>query len=69
MSTVQKTTMDPPVELGLPAEEPMPPADCEHCARLAEQRTTARAADDLSRVSDLNVAIRAHHRPRRKTRR
>lgn len=65
----RQTTMDPPPYLGLPREEPVPLADCERCARLAEQRTAARAADDGSRVSDCNVLIRAHHPARRKTRR
>lgn len=63
-----QTTMDPPPFLGLPHEEPVPPADCERCARLTEQRAAARAADDGSRVSDCNVLIRAHHQPRRKAR-
>jgi hypothetical protein len=61
--------MDPPPFLTLPSEEPVPPADCERCANLAEQRAAARAADDGSRVSDFNVLIRAHHPARRKARR
>lgn len=65
----RQTTMDPPPLLGLPNEEPVPPADCERCAKLVEQRTAARAVDDGSRVSDCNVLIRAHHQPRRKARR
>lgn len=63
------TTMGPPVTLELPPEEPVPPADCGVCAALVKQRAEARARDDLSRVSDLNVEIRAHHVPRRKRRR
>jgi hypothetical protein len=66
--TNPKTTMDPPPVLGLPAEQPVPPTDCERCARLVEERARARAAGDWSQVSDCNVAIRAHHRPRRKRR-
>lgn len=72
MSTTRparQTTMDPPPFLELPREEPVPPADCERCARLVEQRAVARAADDGSLVSDCNVLIRAHHQPRRKARR
>lgn len=62
----RQTMMDPPPLLQLPDEEPVPPADCERCTRLAEERAAARAADDGSRVSDCNVLIRAHHQPRRK---
>lgn len=66
----QHTTMDPPpFGLTLPREDPVPPADCERCAKLAEERAAARAADDGSRVSDCNVLIRAHHSARPKARR
>ncbi|MFF5361024.1 hypothetical protein ACFY4I_16775 [Streptomyces scabiei] len=65
----RRTTMDPPPFLGLPREEPVPPADGERCARLAEQRAAARAENDRSRVTDFNVLIRAHHPQRRKARR
>ncbi|MEI5522334.1 hypothetical protein WB401_32935 [Streptomyces brasiliscabiei] len=65
----RRTTMDPPPFLGLPCEEPVPPADCERCARLAEQRASARAEDDRSRVTDCNVLIRAHHPQRSQARR
>jgi hypothetical protein len=64
-----KTTMDPPVSLSLPLEEPTPSADCGVCAALVKQRTEARARGDLSRVSDYNVEIRNHHQPRRQRRR
>ncbi|MDX2692972.1 hypothetical protein [Streptomyces ipomoeae] len=68
--TSRITTMEPPPLLGLPPEEPVPPADCEPCARLVELRAAARAKDDGSRVSDMNVLIRRHHpQPRRKRRR
>ena len=40
--------------------EPVPEADCETCATLAERRTRARAVGDGSRVSDLNVRMRKH---------
>lgn len=68
---MKNTTMDdPPVGLTLPLEWPTPPAGCGVCAALVEQRSEARARDDLSRVSDFNVEIRAHHpAPRRQKRR
>jgi hypothetical protein len=62
------TTMDPPVTLGLPPDEPVPPGDCGVCAALAKQRAEARGQGDMSKVSDLNVEIRNHHQPRRKRR-
>lgn len=66
----RQTTMDsPPVGLTLPLEEPVPPADCEPCARLVKQRAEARGRGDMSRVSDFNVEIRNHHPVRRKRRR
>ena len=68
-STTQPTTMDPPITLALPLEEPVPPADCGVCAALVVQRSEARARDDLSKVSDLNIEIRNHHQPRAKRRR
>lgn len=67
--SVRKTTMDPPVILGLPHDEPIPPADCGVCAALARQRTEARARGDMSGVSDFNVEIRNHHPARQKRRR
>ncbi|MEH0627891.1 hypothetical protein [Streptomyces stelliscabiei] len=65
----QQTMPEPPVTLGPPLEEPTPPAECGVCAALVRQRAEARARGDLSRVSDFNVEIRAHHEPRRKRRR
>lgn len=67
--TSRQTTMDPPVTLELPPEDPAPPTNCARCARLVQERADARADGDLSRVSDMNVTIRAHHPPRRKQRR
>ncbi|WP_333745867.1 hypothetical protein [Streptomyces sp. IBSBF 2950] len=64
----QQSIQEPPITLGLPLEEPAPPADCGVCAALVVQRSEARARDDLSKVSDLNVEIRNHH-PARRTRR
>jgi hypothetical protein len=66
VSTVQKTTMDPPVGLGLPGKEPRPPAGCGVCAALVKERAEAKGRGDMSRVSDLNVEIRNHHQPRRR---
>lgn len=63
------TTMDSPVTLGMPLDDPEPPAGCGVCAALVVQRSEARARDDLSRVSDLNIEIRNHHQPRAKRRR
>lgn len=54
------TEMDPAPVLGLPLPEPVPPADCGVCAALVRERAEARARDDGSRVSDLNVEIRNH---------
>ncbi|MFM9675753.1 hypothetical protein [Streptomyces brasiliscabiei] len=62
-------TTDEAVALGLPLPDAEPPADCGVCAALVKQRSEARARDDLSRVSDLNVEIRNHHPARRKRRR
>ncbi|MDX2639925.1 hypothetical protein [Streptomyces stelliscabiei] len=63
------TTMDLPVTLGLPPDEPTPPADCGVCAALVKERAEAKGRGDMSRVSDLNVEIRNHHQPRPKRRR
>ncbi|GAB2870498.1 hypothetical protein GCM10027074_42630 [Streptomyces deserti] len=64
-----KTTMDPPITLGLPIDDPTPPADCGVCQALVRQRAQAAERRDLSRVSDINVEIRNHHEPRRTRRR
>lgn len=58
-----RTDMDPPITLGLPLDEPTPPADCGVCAALARQRTEATRDGDLSRATDCSVEIRNHHRP------
>lgn len=54
--------MDPSPVLGLPLDEPDPPADCGVCHALDRQRSAAAASGDMSRVSDCNVEIRNHHR-------
>lgn len=56
-----RTDMDPPITLGLPLDEPVPPPDCDVCEALARRRAEATQAGDLSRVSDCNVEIRNHH--------
>ncbi|MDX2946830.1 hypothetical protein PV383_38525 [Streptomyces caniscabiei] len=65
----QQSIQELPVTLGLPLEDPVPPADCGVCAALVVQRSEARARDDRSRASDLNIEIRNHHQPRQKRRR
>jgi hypothetical protein len=68
---MKNTTMeDAPVGLTLPLEEPKPSAGCGVCAALVRQRSEARARDDLSRVSDINIEIRNHdHQPPRRRKR
>ncbi|MCX4695945.1 hypothetical protein [Streptomyces sp. NBC_01408] len=44
-----------------PRRWPMPPDSCEECHQHALTRIRARAARDMSRVSDMNVMIRRHH--------
>lgn len=51
-------TMEDPVHLGIPLPEPDPAPSCEDCQRQARRREAARAAGDLTRVSDCNVLIR-----------
>ncbi|MFJ8191100.1 hypothetical protein ACIQ8D_15205 [Streptomyces sp. NPDC096094] len=63
--TTRQTTMAEPVDLGLPLDEPQPRAGCDVCGALAEQRAAARASGDHSKVSDLNVEMRNHHKPKR----
>jgi hypothetical protein len=42
------------------AQEPIPNFDCDVCQSLGRQRDEARAAGDMSRVTDCNVEIRRH---------
>ena len=44
-----------------PARWPVPPSSCETCRGRAVTRKQARAAGDMSLVSDMNVLIRRHH--------
>lgn len=62
MTMITKTTMSEPVQLGLPKPDPVPVNECDECGALAEQRGVARRNGDLSKVSDLNVWMRAHQR-------
>lgn len=64
-----RTDLDPPITLGLPLDQPEPPAGCGVCKALARQRAKAAEAQDMSRVSDLNVEIRNHHQMRPQRRR
>ncbi|KOU45006.1 hypothetical protein ADK54_16195 [Streptomyces sp. WM6378] len=52
--------MDPPVQLSLPRTPPAPEPGCGVCAALAQQRTAAYGAGDLSAVSDCNVELASH---------
>jgi hypothetical protein len=61
-----RTDMEPAPTLGLPLEEPDPPAGCDVCASLVRQRAAATTTGDLSQVSDCNVEIRAHTDPHRR---
>jgi len=63
-----ETTMSPPVDLPLPAEWPDPCPRCKVCGALAEQRATAAAAGDYSKVTDANVEIRQHASPHQRRR-
>ncbi|MFJ2240452.1 hypothetical protein [Streptomyces sp. NPDC087859] len=56
-----RTHLDPPITLGLPLDDPEPPADCGVCTAPARQRTEATGSGDMSRVCDLTVEIRNHH--------
>jgi hypothetical protein len=62
------TTMSPPVDLPLPAAWPDPSPRCKVCRALADQRATAAAAGDYSKVTDANVEIRQHASPHRRRR-
>ena len=59
--------LTPPVHLGVPGPWPAPRPDCDVCGALAQQREHARRRGDLSKVTDLNIEMRAH--PHRKGRR
>lgn len=62
------TTMDEPVDLPLPLDQPKPAPRCGVCAALVRQRAEATAAGDYSKVSDCNVEIRNHPHPKRGSR-
>ncbi|TJZ52016.1 hypothetical protein FCH28_19410 [Streptomyces piniterrae] len=53
-----------PVHLREPMSEPVPVAGCKVCAALAQQRDTAHANGDKSKVADYNVEIRSHPHPK-----
>ncbi|MFF3711725.1 hypothetical protein [Streptomyces phaeochromogenes] len=57
-----RTTMSEGVELSLPPVRPEPVAGCRDCLGLAVQRVNAGSVGDYSKVSDMNVTLRAHLR-------
>ncbi|WP_156724718.1 hypothetical protein [Streptomyces apocyni] len=59
------TTMDPPITLELPLDEPAPKPGCDVCAALAKQRDKAAILGDHSQVTDCNVEVRNHARRHR----
>lgn len=61
MST-PKTTITGPVHLTAPGREPEPVASCRECLGFAVTRANARSVGDYSKVSDVNVMLRAHLR-------
>lgn len=65
---MRQTTPNAPLDLPLPEPWPAPHPDCDVCAALARDRLAARAAADYSKVSDLNIEIRAHQDPHRRRR-
>ncbi|MEH0579011.1 hypothetical protein QBA54_32080 [Streptomyces sp. B21-108] len=54
------TKTNNPVDRLFPLPQPEPAPGCRICADLDRDRTTARTADDHSRVSDCNIGLRAH---------
>ncbi|MFJ8146062.1 hypothetical protein ACIQ6R_13415 [Streptomyces sp. NPDC096048] len=58
--TAPRKTMDEPVYLGMPLDEPTPVVHCRTCNQAARQREAARERDDPSAVTDANVIIRQH---------
>ncbi|MDQ0931435.1 hypothetical protein [Streptomyces turgidiscabies] len=57
---ITKTTASGPMYLGLPEPEPEPMEGCDVCGALSRERAAARLDGDLSKVSDVNVEMRAH---------
>ncbi len=58
----EQTTMSGPVHLSLPSPPPDPVSGCRECLGLAVSRVNATSVGDCSKVSDANVALRAHLR-------
>lgn len=48
------------------SQEPIPNFGCDVCQSLGREREEARAAGDMSRVTDCNVEIRRHPHPKRR---
>lgn len=57
-----QTTMSETVALSLPPARPEPVAGCRDCLGFAVQRVNAGSVGDYSKVSDMNVTLRAHLR-------
>lgn len=61
------TYPSPPVELPLRLEgDPHPAPGCDVCGALSGERSEARAAGNMSKVSDVNVEIRNHPHGKRR---
>lgn len=65
---MSRTTQPEPLDLPLPEPWPDPHPGCDVCGALARDRQAARAAGDLSKVTDLSIEIRAHQDPHRRQR-
>ncbi|MGW7028167.1 hypothetical protein ACWGFX_13395 [Streptomyces xanthophaeus] len=57
-----QTTMSETVALSLPPARPEPVPGCRDCLGFAVQRANAASVGDYSKVSDMNVTLRAHLR-------
>ncbi|WP_327358088.1 hypothetical protein [Streptomyces sp. NBC_01304] len=57
----RQTAQERPVDLPLRLDgDPQPVDGCTLCANLVDQRTTAKANGDRSKISDINVRMRRH---------
>lgn len=58
----EPSTLPEPVASSLPPARPEPVPGCRDCLGLAVQRANAGSVYDYSKVSDMNVTLRAHLR-------
>ncbi|WP_241720888.1 hypothetical protein [Streptomyces lydicus] len=58
----EQATMPELVALSLPPARPEPVPGCRECLGFAVQRANAVSIGDYSKVSDMNVILRAHLR-------